>query len=87
MTTARDQLTLALVQLAADGGRPPCGEYGGHELWTSDDAEDRAIAAARCLDCPILTECRAAADEHDERWHVWHVWAGIDRTKRKTTTP
>lgn len=80
MTTARERLTLALVQLAATGGRPPCGEYGGHVLWTSEDADDRAVAVQRCQDCPVLAECHQAAEEADERWHVW---GGLDRTPPK----
>lgn len=75
--TATENLTHALVRLAADGGRPPCGEYGGHELWFSNDAADRALAADRCLDCQVFAACGAAADEQDERWGIW---AGVDRT-------
>lgn len=76
MTTAQERLTLALVHLAADGGRPPCGDYNGHELWTSDDQHDREIAAARCSACPLIRACHDAAEEADERHHVW---AGVDR--------
>ncbi len=75
--TAAEQLTRALVALADHGRRPRCGEPGGHELWTSEDADERAQAARWCTGCPVMTECRASADEHDERHHVW---AGVDRT-------
>ncbi len=83
--TAAEQLTRAMVSLAAHGRRPRCGEPGGHELWLSDDAADRAQAARWCAGCPVLDECGAAADEHDEKHGVW---AGVDRTpppaKRKS---
>ncbi len=87
--TAADRLTRRLVDLAAHGRRPRCGEAGGHELWCSDDVSDRAQAASWCTGCPVLIECTAAADEHDERHHVW---GGADRTptpqtKRKTPPP
>jgi len=74
---AAEQLTRALVELATQGRRPRCGDPGGHELWCSDDATDRALAAALCAGCAVLTECAAAADEHDERFGVF---GGVDRT-------
>ncbi len=72
--TAAEQLTRAL---AAQGRRPRCGEPGGHELWCSDDADDRAQAARWCVGCSVLTECADAADERGERFGTW---AGVDRT-------
>ncbi len=75
--TAAEQLTRRLVALAAQGRRARCGEPGGHELWTSDNADDRAQAARWCAGCPVLAECGAAADEHDERFGVF---GGRDRT-------
>lgn len=80
--TAAEQLTRALVDLADHGRRPRCGEPGGHGLWCSDDATERAQAARWCAGCEVLTECANAADERDERFGVW---AGTDRTT--TTTP
>lgn len=90
--TAAGQLTRALVVLAAEGRRPRCGEPGGHELWCSDDADDRALAARRCAGCEVLIQCGNAANEHDERHGVW---GGTDRTRpparpkptRQTTRP
>ncbi len=83
--TADEQLTRRLVDLAAQGRRSRCGEAGSHELWLSDDATDRALAARWCTGCPVLVECGAAADEHDERFGVF---GGVDRTpppaKRKS---
>ncbi len=75
--TAAEQLTRALVDFAAQGRRPRCGEPGGHELWCSDDATDRAQAASWCTGCPVMDECAAAADEQAEKFGVW---AGRDRT-------
>ncbi len=75
--TAAEQLTRSLVDLAARGRRPRCGEPGGHELWLSDDATDRAQAASWCVGCSVLTECGAAADEHGEKFGVF---GGRDRT-------
>jgi len=77
VVTAAEELTRRLVDLAAQGRRPRCGEPGGHEMWCSDDATDRALAATWCLGCPVLVECGAAADEHDERFGVF---GGRDRT-------
>jgi len=75
--TAAEQLTRRLVDLATQGRRPRCGDPGGHELWLSDDADDRALAARWCAGCPVLLQCRAAADERDERFGVW---GGVDCT-------
>lgn len=75
--TSAEALTRRLVDLATEGRRPRCGEAGGHELWCSDDATDRAQAASWCLGCPVLVECGAAADEHGERFGVF---GGTDRT-------
>ena len=75
---ASDELTRALVVLAAAGGSVPCGKYGEHELWFSSVPEERQIAASRCLECRVLVECGRAAHEQDEQHGVW---GGVDRTK------
>lgn len=75
--TAAERLTRRLVDLATRGRRPRCGEPGGHELWCSDDVNDRAQAARWCAGCPVLIECGAAADELKA---TYHVWGGVDRT-------
>lgn len=76
--TAAEALTRALVDLADRGELTPC-QGRRRDRWTSADAEDREWAAAVCvgLGCPVLVECGASADEHDERHHVW---GGTDRT-------
>lgn len=76
--TARDRLDGALVNLAAAGRRPVCGEPWSEALWTSDDADDRAEAARLCQRCPLLAPCAAAAEEADERHNVW---GGRDYTR------
>lgn len=68
--TPTERLTRALLDLAVEGGRPRCAEYGGHAMWTSDDPDDRALAARWCAGCPILTHCYDAAVAEGERWAV-----------------
>jgi len=79
-----DRLTQALIALAVRGERPRCSDPVDHQRWTSDDQHDRKIAAAWCAGCPILRECRAAAEARQEKWHVW---GGRDytRTNRKAS--
>lgn len=74
---ADERLTLALLDLAAEGRRPPCGEPGAADLFLSDDSETRLSVAGHCHGCPILAECEAAAVENRERFGVW---AGVDRS-------
>lgn len=50
------------------------------DLWTSDRGADRAEAARRCNRCPLLDECRRAADATRVRFGVW---AGHDRATRQ----
>jgi hypothetical protein len=73
--TAQDRLTLALRHLLDTGTVPPCALQP--DLWTSEDASDRAEAARRCHSqrCPVIDQCADAADEGDEIY----VWAGVDR--------
>ncbi|MEA5155580.1 WhiB family transcriptional regulator [Raineyella sp.] len=75
--TSSAALTLgeALGNLYAEGTPPPCH---GSLLWTSEDAEHRAVAAEHCPACPITAECLAAAVECRE---VFGVWAGHDLAK------
>ena len=74
--TASAALSAALLRLVEQGTLPPCADRSG--AWTSDDRDERALAARLCRPCPILTECGAAADSTKERFGVW---AGVDRTK------
>lgn len=75
-STATDEaLTAALVDLAGDGIRPPCGDHLLGYLWTSEDAAEREAAARMCGPCPIRQTCHVAAEARGELF----VWAGIDR--------
>ena len=78
MTTAREVLDRALVDLANAGKRPRCGDPELHHLWTSDKPDERARAAELCLGCLVLQPCAESAEELEERFHVW---AGTDRTR------
>ncbi len=75
--TPHDRLALALAGLLAEGNRPPCCDGSG--AWTSDDRDEREVAARACLPCVIRSECAAAADDTRE---VWGVWGGTDRAPR-----
>ena len=82
MTAARvasDQLTRALLDMAARGERTHCSDPATHHLWLSEDQRDRDIAVMMCTHCPVLTVCRDTAELRDERWGVW---GGIDRSVR-----
>ena len=72
--TARESFNRALADLLERDMRPPCA---GSTAWTSDEADERAAAAVRCLPCPLLDACADLADEADERFGVW---AGVDRS-------
>jgi len=76
--TPAEELSLALLDLTARGERTPC-QGRRRDRWTSDDATERAWAAAVCvgLNCQLLEECGAAADEQGERFGVF---GGRDRT-------
>lgn len=79
MSTAREALDAALLDMAARGDKPRCAWPDLAPLFVSDDHDDRARAARRCWGCPVHAQCGAAADETGE---TFGVWAGIDRTRR-----
>lgn len=76
-------LTVALLDMAREGQRPPCGDPEAKPLFTSDHAEDREAAAYRCRRCPITAECLAEALETRA---TAGVWAGVDFEKLKPST-
>jgi len=78
MTAAVEVLGHALLEIAEQGRATPC-QGRRRDRWTSDRAEDRAWAATVCvgLNCEVLAECGAAADEQGE---LFGTWAGRDRT-------
>jgi hypothetical protein len=79
MNTATQAFNRALITMAARGERPRCSDPIDHQLWTSEDQQDRDIATAWCTGCQVLAICHQAADERDERWGVW---GGRDRSAR-----
>ena len=78
LMTAAEVLGRALLEIADQGRATPC-QGRRADRWTSDRAEEREWAAAVCvgLGCVVLLQCRAVADERDERFGVW---GGRDRT-------
>lgn len=74
-TSAHVALRVALEDAATAGEWIACRGPHGH-YWTSDSAEERAVAAALCDGCPVLAECHTAAESTNE---VFLVWAGVDR--------
>ncbi|MFC6707538.1 WhiB family transcriptional regulator [Flexivirga alba] len=74
--TAAEQLTDALLVMAARGERPRCGDGETSAYWTSENRAELAQAASWCAGCPVLPECGAAADELKA---TAGVWAGVER--------
>jgi hypothetical protein len=74
---ANDNLTKALLNLAARGGRPRCGDYETSWMWLDDDPHIRAQAAAMCSGCPLLQPC----DEVGQHQR-FGTWGGRDVTVR-----
>lgn len=72
---AHAALQHALAGAAANAQHVPCAGRDA-ALWTSDDPDERALAAELCTGCPVLSECALAAESTNEEWHVW---AGVDR--------
>ena len=81
MTTraATDQLTRALLDMAARGERTHCSDSASKHLWLSEHDGERKVAALLCRHCPVETVCRDTAEQRDERWGVW---GGVDRSVR-----
>jgi hypothetical protein len=63
-------LTRALINLVAGGLRTHCSDATLSELRVSDHPGERVQAARLCVGCPVILECRHAAEARDERWHV-----------------
>jgi Transcription factor WhiB len=78
-TTATDQLTRALVNLAAQGLRTHCSDAGTGGLWLSEQESERREAARLCRGCPVLRPCLTAAKAQRE---TFGVWGGRDFTHR-----
>jgi Transcription factor WhiB len=71
MTTATARFNTALITMAVRGDRPRCSDPVDHAMWTSEDQQDRAIAATWCTGCEVLDLCAEVAVEEDHRWGVW----------------
>jgi WhiB family transcriptional regulator, redox-sensing transcriptional regulator len=48
----------------------PC-DVGDPDLWFADNPTDLERAKALCADCPIRSQCLAAALKRGEPWGVW----------------
>lgn len=79
MTTATTRLNTALLTMARRAERRRCSDPVDHMLWTTENADDRAIAARWCVGCQVSDLCADAAIERDERHGVW---GGRDLTRR-----
>ena len=67
----------ALLMLARQDATPP--SCSGGDGWTSEDADERALAARCCTGCALFDPCRVLADELKV---TFGVWAGADRGPR-----
>jgi hypothetical protein len=83
---ASEKLTRALINAAAKGQRPPCGDPETHHLWLSEEAQERRLAKQWCLDCPCLAECLAAAEAQKETFGVFGA-KDFTRNPRKPKDP
>jgi hypothetical protein len=75
---AHDRLNRALVNAAAQGVRPRCGDFETSHLWLSEHTQERAMAALMCADCVVLDECADVGE-----FQSFGIWGGVDRTKRQ----
>lgn len=76
LMTARDRLNSELQSLLERGLVVACAVSG---LATSEDADERAQAAAECRPCPLRATCR---DVGREERHRFGVWGGFDLSAR-----
>jgi len=63
-----DNLTMALINLSAEGHRSICTDTAVEDLFLSEDAEERSLATRLCRLCPVQPECLAAAIGNGERF-------------------
>ena len=73
---ANDALTRALINAAARGDRPRCGDGEISWMFLDEDPRPRAIAATYCAGCPVWAECDEVG-----RHQRFGTWAGQDRTR------
>jgi hypothetical protein len=72
---AGDALTRALINAAARGQRPRCGDAEVSWMFLDEDPRHRAIAATYCNGCVAWVECDQVG-QHQR----FGVWASTDRT-------
>jgi Transcription factor WhiB len=70
-SVADGRLRDALVRAATRGERTPCSDVSIRDHWTSDREKERERAVLWCRPCPVLLECRTAAEARAERWYVF----------------
>lgn len=79
---ANEALTRAVLNAAARGERPRCGDYETSHLFLSEDPHERRIATAMCSGCAVWAEC----DEVGQHQR-FGVWASADRTRAPGKKP
>ena len=60
--TATTDLNRALLNIAAAGLRTHCSDPTLSQLWLLDHPGERREAVKLCRHCPVIGECRQAAD-------------------------
>jgi len=66
-----DNLTMALINLTAQGRKSICIDTAVKDLFLSEDADERSLATRLCRLCPVQAECLAAAIANGERFGVF----------------
>jgi WhiB family transcriptional regulator, redox-sensing transcriptional regulator len=65
-----DPLRAALPRLPSPNLMLPC-HMAEPDLWFSDDPGELQYAKALCAECPVRSQCLAAALDRAEPWGVW----------------
>lgn len=75
----------ALIAAHAARQDVPCvsGRVCPRDYWISDVHTERKQAAAQCLTCPVLDQCRAYGIRNPNEWGVY---GSLDQPQRKDTT-
>ena len=76
---ASNELTRALINIAARGERTHCSDPETHHYWLSEHDTGASHRHHVVRPLPVLTVCRDTAEQRDERWGVW---GGVDRSVR-----
>ena len=73
---ASDALTRALINAAARGIRPRCGDHETSYLWLSESPAERQQASRLCAGCVVITECRNVGQHQS-----FGVFGSVDVTR------